>query len=279
MKLMIQRLIELALEEDIGTGDITTDLLIDPVKKGRGVIFAKDNLIVAGINVAGEVYATLDPEIQIREKCQDGDRIQFGDVILEVEGKLRPILTGERTALNFLQRLSGIATWVNSHAELIRNHGIRLVDTRKTTPGWRVLEKYAVRIGGGFNHRMGLYDGILIKDNHIQAFGSLSGAIKKIRNHASHLMKIEVEVSNLRQVKEALSAGAEIIMLDNMDIETMKTAVAIIDRKAMVEVSGRILKKDLQLLADIGINVISIGALTHSAPSVDLSMDIQSVEC
>ncbi|MEW5909733.1 MAG: carboxylating nicotinate-nucleotide diphosphorylase [Thermodesulfobacteriota bacterium] len=278
MNLMVRRLIELALEEDIGSGDITTDLLISPEKKGKGILFAKESVVVAGIDLVGEVFGCLDPEVRIQPKCCDGDTVCAGNRILEADGRMRSLLTGERTALNFLQRLSGIATWVRSHEELIRGHSIRLVDTRKTTPGWRALEKYAVRIGGGYNHRMGLYDGILIKDNHIQAFGSISGAIEQVRRGASHLMKIEVEVSDINQVKEALSAGAEIIMLDNMDMEMIKRAVALINGKAMVEVSGRVLKKDLHQLADAGIDVVSMGALTHSAPSVDLSMEIQPVD-
>lgn len=274
MTLSEKLLIQMALEEDIGTQDITTDLLIDPDQRGMGIIFAKEAVVVAGIHVAKEVFFCLDADVKVQFRCSDGDTVEAGRSILEAEGRVRSLLTGERTVLNFLQRLSGIATWVRSHVGMIKETPVRLVDTRKTTPGWRALEKYAVRMGGAHNHRMGLYDGILIKDNHIQSCGSVREAIARIREKAPHLLKIEVEASDLDQVKEALEAGAEVIMLDNMDIQTIREAVFLIDQRAVIEVSGRVAKEDLRMLADAGVDIISMGALTHSARSVDLSMDI-----
>lgn len=268
-------LIDLALKEDYGSGDITTDNLIDPTLSGVGEIIAKEPLVIAGIEIIEQVFKHLDPDILITTKYKDGDFIQKGEKFIRVEGPLRALLIGERTALNFLQRLSGIATLVRSYVETVKDKNVRLLDTRKTTPGWRVLEKYAVRIGGADNHRMGLYDGVLIKDNHIAACGGIKQSVTQIRNKISHLIKIEVEVSDLQGVKEALDAGADIIMLDNMSIEQIKEAVQVIDKKAIIEVSGNVTKDDLSKLADTGVDIISIGALTHSARCVDISMDIK----
>lgn len=270
----IQELIEIALKEDIGPGDITTDNLVGSDHKGTGVIIAKEPLVIAGLDVAGQVFKHLDSNIILRPAYKDGEIIKSGEIIIEVEGKLRALLYGERTALNFLQHLSGIATYVRSYLNELKNKSVRLVDTRKTTPGWRSLEKYAVRMGGAYNHRMGLYDGVLIKDNHIAVCGGIAKAVERIRKAVSHLEKIEVEVSNLAGVKEAIKAGADVIMLDNMDIDQIKEAVDFIQKKALVEVSGGITKNDLNQLADTGINIISAGALTHSARCVDISMRI-----
>ncbi len=270
----IQHLIEIALKEDIGSGDITTDTLIDPKLKGNGNIIAKEPLVVAGLDVAGRVFKNLDPDIIFRSMFEDGDFVKEGETLANVQGRLRALLSGERTALNFLQHLSGISTYVRSYANELTGKTVRLVDTRKTTPGWRVLEKYAVRVGGAHNHRMGLYDGVLIKDNHIAAFGGIKKAIDHIRTKLSHLLKIEVEVSNLDQVKEALEAHADVIMLDNMNIGQIKEATALIDGKAIVELSGNVTKKVLKSLADTGVDIISVGALTHSAGCVDISMQI-----
>ena len=269
-----QHLIEIALKEDIGPGDITTDNLINPQLKGQGIIIAKESLVVAGLNVAKQVFQCLDSEVEFRSEYNDGDVVKNGDTLVNVNGRLRALLTGERTALNFLQHLSGISTLVRSYMSELSDKNIRLVDTRKTTPGWRVLEKYAVRVGGAYNHRMGLYDGVLIKDNHIAAFGGIKKAIDHIRTQISHLLKIEVEVSNLDQVKEALKANADVIMLDNMTIKQIKEATAFIDKRAVVELSGGITKVDLKSLADTGVDIISVGALTHSARCVDISMQI-----
>ena len=270
----IQHLIEIALKEDIGPGDITTDNLVGPDLEGKGVITTKEPLVIAGLDVARQVFEHLDNEVIFRAGYKDGDVIKDGGTVAEVEGKLQVLLTGERTALNFLQRLSGIATYVRSYVDELANQSVRLVDTRKTAPGWRVLEKYAVRMGGAHNHRMGLYDEVLIKDNHIAACGGIIKAVDRIRANVSHFVKIEVEVSDMSQVKEAMDAGADVIMLDNMNIQKIKEAVAFINGKAVVEVSGGITKKRLKPLADTGVDIISVGALTHSARCVDISMRI-----
>ena len=270
----IQHLIEIALKEDIGPGDITTDNLIEPQRIGKGVIIAKEPIVVAGLNVAKQVFEFLDSEVIFRSEYDDGDVVKKGDTLAEVKGRLRALLSGERTALNFLQHLSGISTLVRSYVTELTDKNIRLVDTRKTTPGWRVLEKYAVRVGGAHNHRMGLYDGVLIKDNHIAAFGGIKKAIDHIRTQISHLLKIEVEVSSLDQVKQALEANADVVMLDNMTIKKIKEATAFINKRAVVELSGGITKSDLKSLADSGVDIISVGALTHSARCVDISMQI-----
>lgn len=274
----IQHLIEIALQEDIGPGDITTDNLISSDLHGKGKIIAKEPLVVAGIDTVRRVFNYLDPEFHFTCKYKDGDTIENGKTILEIEGNLHALLVGERTGLNFLQRLSGIATCVRSYMDEIRNKNVRLVDTRKTAPGWRVLEKYAVRVGGAYNHRMGLYDGVLIKDNHIAACGSIKKAIERVRSNVSHLVKIEVEVSDLSGAKEALYAGADVIMLDNMGIDKIKEAVEFIDGKALVEVSGGITINKLNQLADTGVDIISVGALTHSARCMDISMQIKATD-
>lgn len=271
-----QTLIEAALREDIGPGDITTDNLIDPEQVGVGEIIAKEFIVVAGLDVAKQVFEHLDPEVVFSSDYIDGDEINQSEIVATVGGKLTALLTGERTALNFLQRLSGIATNVRSYVCEIGNRHVRLVDTRKTTPGWRVLEKYAVRVGGAYNHRVGLYDGVLIKDNHIAAFGGIKPAVERIRNSVSHLIKIEVEVSNMDQAKEALDAGVEIIMLDNMDPAQVREAVKFIAGRATVEVSGGITRSNLALFADTGVDIISIGALTHAATCMDISMRIKA---
>jgi nicotinate-nucleotide pyrophosphorylase (carboxylating) len=271
-----QHLITIALKEDISSGDITTDNLVDPDLDGKGVIIAKEPLVIAGLDVAGQVFKHLNAKVRFIPLYRDGDFVKQGDTIATVEGNLRALLSGERTALNFLQRLSGIATCVRSYVDELKNKRVRLVDTRKTTPGWRVLEKYAVKVGGAHNHRMGLYDGVLIKDNHIAACGGIHQAIDRIRTRVSHLVKIEVEVSTLDQVKDALKAGAEVIMLDNMSMGQIKEAVAFINKKALVEVSGNVTKSGLNSLADAGVDIISVGALTHSAGCVDMSMRIET---
>ena len=273
----IENLIKTALNEDIGSGDITTDNLIGSDLTGRGVVVAKENIVVAGLDVACRVFKCLDPDIIFKADCKDGDTVLNGGIILKVEGKLRDILMGERTALNFLQHLSGIATHVRSYVNILGDRKVRLVDTRKTTPGLRVLEKYAVRIGGASNHRMGLYDGVLIKDNHIAACGSIKKAVQNIRDNVSHLLKIEVEVSSLTQVRDAIEAGVDVIMLDNMGLDMIKQSIKYIDKRSLVEVSGQITKDTLNQMADSGVDIISVGALTHSAGSVDLSMHIEHV--
>ena len=269
-------LIRLALAEDLGPGDVTTDALVEPDAMGEAVIWAKQKMVLAGLDVTRRVFALVDPSVELEFYFADGDRIDASSKVkvATVKGPLRSLLYGERTALNFLQRLSGIATWVRHHVEQLPPGKTRLVDTRKTTPGWRVLEKLAVRLGGGANHRFGLFDGVLIKDNHITACGGVFEAIQKARANAHHLLKVEVEVANLEQVQDALDAQADIIMLDNMDLATMTKALEIIDGRALVEVSGNVTRGRLTELAEIGVDVVSMGALTHSAVAVDLSMKI-----
>ena len=270
----VSQLIEMAFAEDIGLGDITTDYLIPPDAAGKGRIIAKEDLILAGLDVARQVFLRLDPLVQLYSDYRDGDEIIKGDSVLYIEGSLRALLTGERLALNFLQRLSGIATHVRSYVNILKPYGVRLLDTRKTAPGWRMLEKYAVRMGGGFNHRMGLFDGVLIKDNHIAACKGIRQAITAARRMVSHFIKIEIEVSDIAGVREALECGADIIMLDNMDIPHIREAVSIIQGIAMVEASGGATLKTIADLAETGVDMISVGALTHSSRAVDLSMSI-----
>ncbi len=271
---VLRRLIELALEEDIGSGDITTAPLVAPDAKGVGKIIAKEPMILAGLFVATRVFSMLDAEAKVRSMRREGESVKAGTEVFEVEGRLRALLTGERTALNFLQRLCGIATHVSDYVRILKGKKTKIVDTRKTTPGWRILEKYAVRMGGARNHRMGLYDGVLIKDNHIRACGGVGKAVAQIQKCVSHLHKIEVEVTDLNQVQEALDAGADVILLDNMDIARIRKAAAQIQGRALVEVSGRVGKETLVQVARCGVDFVSIGALTHSARAVDLSMEI-----
>ena len=271
---MTEQIIQLALFEDSGLGDITTESILPASRKGKGVIIAKESLVLAGIGVAVKVFALLDPTIVCTSSFKDGEVVQKGDIIFEAQGDLLCLLKGERVALNFLQRLSGIATLTRTFVETLDNPKVRLTDTRKTTPGFRRLEKEAVRAGGGYNHRYSLYDGILIKDNHIAVAGGIEKAVQAVRARTSHLMKIEVEVSNMEEVKQALAANAEVIMLDNMDIEAMAVAVTYIGGRAVVEASGNVSLSTLNTIAATGVDVISCGALTHQARSVDLSMRI-----
>jgi nicotinate-nucleotide pyrophosphorylase (carboxylating) len=269
-----EKLIRLALEEDIGAGDITTDALIEADHVSTAVIFAKESLVLAGLQVAQEVFTTLDPAMSFDTTFQDGDQVETGYEILKIYGKLQALLKGERTALNFLQRLSGVATITRQYVDRVAGSNVRLTDTRKTIPGWRRLEKYAVKIGGAHNHRFGLYDGILIKDNHIVACGGISEAVARVRNNRPQLLPIEVEVSDLNQVKEALESGVDIIMLDNMDLNDINSAVSLVDGRALVEVSGGITLDTLAEIANTGVDIISIGALTHSVRAVDISMRV-----
>jgi nicotinate-nucleotide pyrophosphorylase (carboxylating) len=278
MDFIVNDLVKLALAEDIGPGDITTDYLIDESSVGEGYIVAKESLVIAGLELAKKVFLTLDPSIEFTSDYYDGNSVGEGTTIVTIKGNLRALLKGERTALNFLQRLSGISTNVRGYVEEMGESKTRLVDTRKTVPGWRSLEKYAVRVGGAFNHRMALYDGVLIKDNHIAACGSIKKAVNSIRNYVSHLVKIEVEVSNFEELQEALDVGADVIMLDNMSVEHVEEAVAIVDGNALVEVSGSVTIDQLKVLAATGVDIISSGALTHQSRAVDLSMLIERVD-
>ena len=274
----ITHLIDIALKEDIGSGDITTDNLVAPELKGKGRMVAKESMILAGLDIAKQVFLHLQPDTVFRSGFSDGDIIRAGDILLEIEGQLRTLLIGERTALNFLQRMSGISTNVRSYVNALSASKVRLVDTRKTIPGWRTLEKYAVRVGGGYNHRIGLYDGILIKDNHIAVSGGITNAVSRIRKKCTHLLKIEVETTNLTEVQEALDTKVEVIMLDNMTVNQIKEAVRLIGGRALVEVSGGVTLEALAALADTGIDIISSGALTHSARSMDISMSIDPLD-
>ena len=272
MDTVTEQLIRLAFAEDIGPGDITTDYLIPEGETGVGDLVAKEAFMVAGTETAAACFRFLDATCQVAVKIPDGVWVEKGDVILQVTGSLKTLLKGERTALNFLQRLSGIATHVARYAAMVKGLPVRLVDTRKTTPGWRVLEKRAVRTGGAFNHRMALYDGVMIKDNHIAVCGGIKPAVAKIRRSISHLVKVEVEVSNFSELDEALESGAEVIMLDNMSLGDVKKAVGIVSGRALVEVSGNITHENIGYYAQLGVDVISSGALTHQARSVDISM-------
>ncbi len=271
----IEELIDLALKEDIGPGDITTDALVDEACRGEGEVVAKENFVLAGLAVARKVFRHLDDQVIFSSCFKDGDRIKNGDIVFTVSGRLQTLLKGERTALNFLQRLSGIATLTRVYTDSIKGKKTRIVDTRKTTPGCRVLEKYAVRAGSGKNHRMGLYDGVLIKDNHIAVAGGISQAVTRVRQAIHHLVKIEVETASLDEVNEALEAGADVIMLDNMNMKQIRVAVNVINGRALVEVSGGIQLNHIPALADAGVDIISVGAITHSAASVDMSMRIR----
>jgi nicotinate-nucleotide pyrophosphorylase (carboxylating) len=274
---LLRKIVEKAVEEDIGFGDLTTESIVPDNFYTKAFIIAKEEGIIAGIPVAEEVFKFLDPSINFSPKVSDGERVEKGETIVEIHGKAKTILTGERTALNFLQRLSGIATFTNYCVSLAKPYGVKILDTRKTTPLLRALEKYAVKVGGGGeNHRFALYDMVLIKDNHIKIAGSITEAVKRVREKVSPFYKIEVETENLEQVKEALENKVDIIMLDNMDIETIKKAIKIINGKALIEVSGNIKPEDIKTIAELGINFISMGKLTHSVKSLDISLEVIS---
>jgi len=268
----IDRLIDLALEEDIGAGDVTTQALIPADLQGEAHIRAKEKLVVAGLPVATRVFAKLDPEVQFAPQAQDGQEVEPGTVLAHITGPVAPILTGERVALNFLQHLSGIATLTKKMVEAVAFLPVALVDTRKTTPGWRVLEKYAVRLGGGRNHRGGLFDGVLIKNNHLTATGSITEAVRRARKNVPHTLKIEVEVTSLAELEEALGIGADIIMLDNMSDADLAKAADLTLGRALLEASGSMTLERLPQVAATRVNFISVGALTHSAPAVDIHL-------
>ena len=270
----IQDIIEIALAEDIGSGDVTTMAIADKNDEGAVEIIAKENIVVAGVLIAEAVFKTLDKKIVFKPFAKDGGTVRKGKAIAMVSGKLSTLLAGERVALNFLQRLSGIATLTRLFTDKIKGFNIKILDTRKTTPGLRILEKYAVRMGGGWSHRFGLCDGVLIKDNHIAAVGSVAEAVRRARDSAPKNMLIEVETKNLSEVKEALLAGADVIMLDNMKPAAMRQAVKIIGKTALVEASGGVNLKNVRAVAETGVDFISVGALTHSARAVDISMKV-----
>ena len=270
----IEKIIDIALKEDLGPGDITTSAIIDPSIKGKARLLAKEEIILAGIEISSRVFSRLDPEIVIECTYYDGDVVPNGSDICIVRGSMRGILSGERTALNFIQHLSGIATLTRRYVEKTDPSRVRVIDTRKTTPGLRILEKYAVRMGGGTNHRFGLFDGILIKDNHIAAAGSISEALEKIKGKVPHTLKIEVEVEDIKGVEEAIGAGADAILLDNMSLEEMKEAVSIAGGRVLLEASGGVTLESIEEISKTGIDLISVGAITHSARAVDISLEV-----
>ena len=273
----LHRLLRSFLREDIGHGDLSSESLFTRGEEGNARLVARDPLVAAGVeSVAGEVFRLQNPEIQISGSVTDGSMVAAGDSLLTVSGSVVDLLKAERVALNLLQRLCGIATLTAQFVEKTKLYPVRITDTRKTTPGLRMLEKYAVRAGGGYNHRFNLSDGVLIKDNHIAACGSLSKAVEILRETIPHTIRIEVETDTLDQVRECLNCGADIIMLDNMDLESMKQAVALIDGRALIEASGGVNLETVAAIAATGVDIISIGALTHSAPSCDIGMDWQT---
>jgi nicotinate-nucleotide pyrophosphorylase (carboxylating) len=268
----VKELIRLAIAEDLGTGDVTTTSVVPRETIIKGNFIAKEAGVVCGFVVARYVFSQLDPTVQFVPEIADGDKVSAGQVIATIKGPAQAVLSGERVALNFLQYLSGIATQTHQLVEKVAGTGLQIVDTRKTAPGMRILSKWAVKMGGGGNHRMNLSDGILIKDNHIKAAGGIIPAVKAARAHAPRTLKIEVETETLDQVKEALEAGADIIMLDNMELSTMKQAVKIIDGRALTEASGNMDRKDLAEVAATGVDMVSIGALTHTVKALDISL-------
>ena len=272
MKMQADKLIRMALQEDITSEDVSTNAVMRSAVKGTVDLIAKEDGIIAGLDVYARVFQILDEKTEISFNFKDGDAVKKGDLLGTVTGDIRVLLSGERVALNYLQRMSGIATYTKQVSKLLEGSKVTLLDTRKTTPNCRVFEKYAVRIGGGCNHRYNLSDGVLLKDNHIGAAGSVTKAVQMAKAYAPFVRKIEIEVETLDQVKEAVEAGADIIMLDNMTPEVMKQAVELIDGRAQTECSGNITKENIQKIREIGVDFVSSGALTHSAPILDISM-------
>lgn len=272
MKLHADKLIQMALEEDITSEDVSTNAVMPKAQKGSVDLIAKQDGIIAGLDVYARTFELLDADTQIEFQCADGDAVKKGQLLAVVTGDIRVLLSGERVALNYLQRMSGIATYTHEVAEMLKGSSVTLLDTRKTTPNCRIFEKYAVRVGGGQNHRYNLSDGVLLKDNHIGAAGSVTKAIQMAKAYAPFVRKIEVEVETLEQVKEAAEAGADIIMLDNMTPDTMMQAVDLINGRAKTECSGNITRENIKKICEIGVDYVSSGALTHSAPILDISM-------
>lgn len=272
--MILDKIIELALLEDLSLGDITSDTIFTQENRAKAAVFAKENLVLCGMETAREVFRAVDEDIVFTPFKKDGDEVKKGEKVLELEGRTLSILKAERTALNFMQRQSGIATAAREYAAVGKKYGVMIVDTRKTQPGLRRLDKYAVRVGGARNHRISLADSVMIKDNHIAAAGSIAAAVKKIKDVIGHTPKVEVETTNLEEVKEALAAGADIIMLDNMTPEQVAACKKEIAGRAVIEVSGGVNKNNLEAYCQAGPDVISMGALTHSVPAKDLSLKI-----
>lgn len=272
LKVNVDKLILQALEEDITSEDISTNSVMPEYQKGQVELICKQEGIIAGLEVFKRVFELLDDTVEFDMHVKDGDAVKNGDLMAVVTGDIRALLSGERTALNYLQRMSGIATYTNSIVKLLEGGKTTLLDTRKTTPNMRIFEKYAVKVGGGSNHRFNLSDGVMLKDNHIGAAGSITKAVQMAKSYASFVHKIEVEVENLDMVREAVEAGADIIMLDNMSGEEMKEAIKIIDGRALTECSGNVTKENIKNILDVGVDFVSSGALTHSAPIMDISL-------
>jgi nicotinate-nucleotide pyrophosphorylase (carboxylating) len=275
----LRRLVARALEEDLGRGDVTSDLLVPPDVRAEAVLRSRKEGVIAGRDLVGMVFTAVDPRVEVVTLVGDGDAVGSGRELAEISGEARSILSGERVALNFLQRLSGIATLTSRYVEAARGTRARIVDTRKTTPGLRALEKYAVRAGGGFNHRRDLSDAMMIKDNHLAVLGarglSLIDAVKQARDSMPHTLKIEIEVDRLDQIPEAIAAGADIVLLDNMSPADLRTAVEMIDGRALIEASGGVSLSTISEIAATGVDIISVGALTHSAPALDIGLDFE----
>ena len=278
MMLNADKYIRLALEEDINSEDVTTNSIMPRCKKGSVQLICKEDGIIAGLSVFERVFTMLDKETEVEFKVKDGDAVSAGQLLAIVTGDVRVLLSGERTALNYLQRMSGIATYTNSVVKLLEGTDTTLLDTRKTTPCMRIFEKYAVKVGGGSNHRYNLSDGVLLKDNHIDAAGGVKEAIAAAKAYAPFVRKIEVEAENLAMVKDAVEAGADIIMLDNMTPQEMEEAIAFIDGRAKTECSGNITKENIETITKLGVNYVSSGALTHSAPILDISLKHLTVQ-
>lgn len=272
MQFEIERIVRTALEEDIGLGDVTTEVTVAHDTMARAQLVAKEDFTLAGLNVAAEVFRVLDPSVSFEKILVDGRSVHKGEVIAWLKGKASVLLQGERVALNLLQRMSGIATLTAKYVAEVEGTGAVIVDTRKTVPGLRALDKYSVRMGGGRNHRIGLFDGVLIKENHIAAAGGISAAIERAKQQLPHTLKIEVETRDLAEVEEAVQAGADIIMLDNMSLDEMRQGVEFIAGKALVEASGGVNLERVRDIAETGVNIISVGALTHSVVAADISM-------
>lgn len=273
-RLLLDKQLRAFLAEDIGHGDITTDAVFADNQVIQASFIARETMVAAGMNmVAGRIFQLLDPEVCIDQTLEDGQQAEAGAILLKLHGPVQDLLRGERVALNLVQRLCGIATLTRQYVDRVAGLKAQITDTRKTTPGLRMLEKYAVRIGGGRNHRYNLADGVLIKDNHIAACGSISRAVEKVRAAVPHTIRIEVEAENLDQVEECLASGADIIMLDNMSLEDMLRAVQLIDGRALIEASGGVSLETVREIAETGVDLISVGRLTHSAPACDISME------
>lgn len=272
MKLNADKLIMMALQEDITSEDVSTNAVMPKAQKGKVDLICKQDGIIAGLDVYARVFTLLDDSTEVEFFCKDGDEVKAGQLMGVVTGDIRVLLSGERVALNYLQRMSGIATYTHEVAELLKGSKTTLLDTRKTTPNCRIFEKYAVRVGGGSNHRYNLSDGVLLKDNHIGAAGSITNAVRMAKEYAPFVRKIEVEVETLDQVKEAVEAGADIIMLDNMTTDQMRAAIDLIDGRAETECSGNVTKENIESMISLGVDYISSGALTHSSPIMDISM-------